>query len=128
MSDQVIVVLVTGSREADLYDNHLVCDVLDDFLGIATECGLRLVVRHGDCPRGIDRYARSWCVLMDAVVEEQRYPADWNTHGKRAGFLRNSEMVASGADVCIAFPRGKSSGTRHCMREAEKAGIPVYEF
>ena len=56
---------------------------------------------------------------------EERHPADWERHGRAAGPIRNLKMIRLGADVCLAFPLGKSPGTRHCMREAAKAGIPV---
>ena len=54
-----------------------------------------------------------------------RHPADWDKHGKAAGMIRNREMVALGADICLAFPIGRSPGTRACIREAQRAGIPV---
>jgi hypothetical protein len=53
------------------------------------------------------------------------HPADWAQHGKAAGMIRNREMVALGADVVLAFPLGRSPGTRGCIRTAEEAGLTV---
>jgi hypothetical protein len=53
------------------------------------------------------------------------HPADWKRHGRAAGPIRNAEMVALGADVCLALPIGLSPGTRGCIDLAEAAGIPV---
>lgn len=38
-----------------------------------------------------------------------KFPADWDTHGKKAGYLRNEQM-AQYADVLVAFWDGKSKG------------------
>lgn len=48
-----------------------------------------------------------------------RFPADWDQFGKAAGFIRNEEM-AKYADALIAFPLGKSSGTRDMINRARK--------
>lgn len=68
--------------------------------------------------------AKAWCRTQPDVIEEA-HPADWKRHGKAAGMIRNREMVALGADLCIAFPLPQSKGTFGCIREAEKAGIEV---
>lgn len=39
------------------------------------------------------------------------YP-DWNKYGKRAGFLRNIDIIKN-CDVCVAFWDGESHGTKH---------------
>lgn len=67
-----------------------------------------------------------------AAVDEARrlgmryivLPADWKTWGKRAGFMRNADIVAA-ADEIVAFWDGVSRGTRHTIALAEAAGKPV---
>ena len=81
-----------------------------------------LVIVHGGY-RGADKLAGEWAHANGVDVEVHR--ADWNTHGRRAGYLRNAEMVRRGADVCHAFMVGEAVGTRMTMAMATKAGIPV---
>lgn len=46
-------------------------------------------------------------------------PADWNTHGKSAGYKRNEAMaLISGA--CIVFWDGTSRGTQHMINLANE--------
>lgn len=86
----------------------------------------RPVLIHGACPKGADHMAD---ILAPAHgYEIERYPADWKTYGKPAGYRRNADMVNLGADICLAFPLGASKGTRMCMRLASEAGIPVLNF
>lgn len=116
-------VLVTGSR--DFEDRRVIYEALD-----ALAQRTRLTVVHGDCPKGADRWARQWLVGNYSYqdVDHEPHPADWKQHGKRAGFIRNSEMVRLGADLCLAFIRNESNGATHCATEAEKAGIPTIVF
>lgn len=79
-------------------------------------------VVHGAAP-GADTLAAD--VAREFGCDVEAHPADWETHGKAAGPIRNAAMVALGADVCLAFLHGSSRGTRNCMALAEKAGIPV---
>lgn len=53
------------------------------------------------------------------------FAADWETHGKRAGAIRNLEMLAARPDLVIAFWDGKSRGTAHTITEARKRNVPV---
>jgi hypothetical protein len=91
------------------------------------------VLVHGDCrdrrtgkPVGADRWADEWAVDHAAVgIEVERHSADWDRHGDAAGPIRNAEMVARDALVCLAWPTRYSRGTKGCMRLADEAGIPI---
>lgn len=122
-------VLVTGSR--DWKDRALLERELDALL--AEHGALTLV--HGAHPRGADSMAHNWGLnrrhasSYGAVTLEPR-PADWRQHGKAAGPIRNAEMVADGADLCLAFFKegAANKGTSNCAGLAESAGIPVKRF
>lgn len=123
-------VLVCGSRIFD--DRNLLYNTLYDFCearGLKTKpdefgnwlpTGLTII--HGKA-KGADLIADDWAVVNWVPVEE--YPADWNTHGKAAGFIRNQEMLNTGIDVVIAFPMGEARGTKNMMNIAKKAGVEV---
>jgi predicted Rossmann-fold nucleotide-binding protein len=80
----------------------------------------RTVISGG--ARGADAYAHAW-----AVENERRsyvFPAQWGIHGKRAGPIRNAEMLRVGKpDLVVAFPGGR--GTADMAKQAEAAGVPV---
>lgn len=77
---------------------------------------------HG-AARGADEMAGRIAEEMGFVVES--YPADWDKYGKRAGLLRNLQMLDSKPDVVIAFQVGKSRGTQHTIDNARKRQIPT---
>lgn len=72
--------------------------------------------------RGADQMAER--VWASAGLEIERHPARWDELGKRAGFVRNAEMVESGFDICFAFyaEGATNRGTDHCAGLAEKYG------
>jgi hypothetical protein len=53
------------------------------------------------------------------------FPADWERYKRRAGIIRNLEMLDQEPDLVIAFWDGKSRGTAHTIGEARRRGIPV---
>jgi hypothetical protein len=124
-------ILVTGSRDwpyAWLIENVLsrgIDRVLSGHLsGVSAKRDI--VIVHGDCPIGADAMAEQWA--QKNGVPTEKHPADWNTHGSRAGFRRNSEMVMLGADMCLAFIYNGSRGALDCAGTAEVAGIHVIRF
>ena len=118
-------VLVTGSRTWD--KDELIHQALDKVWDHAGHDDLTIV--HGACPRGADAIASRWVrTFAFPYLEEEAHPADWNTYGKQAGYRRNAEMVALGADICLAFIRDHSRGASHTAMLASGADIPVVAF
>lgn len=75
--------------------------------------------------RGADSIAGDWAVVNWTGLEE--YPADWEKHGKKAGYLRNVEMLEKGKpDLVVSFPGGE--GTRMMIELAKEKGIEVREY
>lgn len=72
--------------------------------------------------RGVDQAAEHAARLSGFPT--MIFPADWSGHGRRAGFLRNAEIVAA-ADKVVAFWDGRSPGTRDTIDRARAAGKAV---
>lgn len=113
-----MIVLVAGSR--DWISEQIIRDMLTALNPTA--------VIHGACPTGADWYAHVWCEDHPDVIEDP-HPAKWHDddgkYSKRAGFLRNAEMVALKPDLVLAFRRNNSRGTNITIKLAQDAGIPV---
>lgn len=73
--------------------------------------------------RGADRLGVRFAQEHNMKLYE--FPADWNTHGKHAGFKRNAEM-GKFADGLIVFWDGKSRGTKHMMDYMHSLQKPVW--
>lgn len=106
-------ILVCGGR--DFSDYNLVSQTLNPH-----GC-IDLKIIHG-AAKGADSLAQRWA--KDNGYEDEAYPANWNKYGKRAGYIRNVQMLNEGRpDLVIAFPGGK--GTQMMINLAEAAGVPV---
>lgn len=113
------VVIVTGAR---LWTNQLVVHrTLASFHPT--------VVVHGGCHKGADAMAEQWCKMCE--VDSAIIRAQWRVSGqldRSAGMRRNVRMLELyPGQLVIAFPFGKSNGTRHCMRSALDRGHKVIE-
>lgn len=107
--------IIAGSRT--ITDYGLVIDAVRDsgFTISEVVCGMA---------RGVDLLGKRWA--HDYGVPVKEFPADWNTHGKRAGYLRNEQM-AEYADALIAVTTG-SPGTRHMIDIAKRKGLKVFVY
>lgn len=106
-------VLVTGSR--NWQDRQVIRDAL------ARVWHPEAVLVSGACPTGADALCEACWSHWGGQVE--RHPADWGRLGRAAGPRRNAQMVALGADVCLAFILDGSSGATQTAALAQRAGI-----
>ena len=114
-------IIVAGGR--DFSDLSYLKTALDNIeVGLGDDDLFHLV---SGTARGADRLAEQWASQKGLGIS--RYPADWNTHGKSAGYKRNVEM-ADNADALVAFWDGKSKGTQHMINIASKKNLLVQVF
>jgi len=73
--------------------------------------------------QGADRLAEIYA--KDYEIPIRIFKADWKTYGKRAGPMRNKQIVDA-ADEVITFWDGKSSGTKSTIDFAQEKGIPTH--
>lgn len=109
------VILVTGDRE------WKAIGVIEETF--KKERGSDVTLIHGDA-RGADR--------LSGIIGERRgwkiipVPAEWCLFGPRAGPIRNKKMLDMKPDYVYAFHSNirKSRGTKNCVLQAIRMGIP----
>ena len=118
LSEYDICVCVFGSRGYTNYDEF--CGWLRDYVSWLAADLICLV--SGAASSGPDDMIIRWCKENNYPCFEM--PADWDTHGKSAGFIRNREMrlVCSHA---LGFWDGLSPGTQEMIEGCMSAGIEL---
>ena len=106
-----IKVAVVGSRDFDRY--LLLKKTLDSHF-------IDVIVSGG--ARGADSLAEEYA--NENNIPTEIYKPDWNKYGKRAGYIRNKDIVDA-SDYVIAFWDRQSRGTRSTVNLARKAGKRV---
>ena len=110
-------VIVAGSRSINDYE--FVKNKLDQILknkwteDICILCGMA---------KGVDTLGEQYAIERRLYVKF--FPADWDKHGNKAGYIRNTEM-AEEADALVAFWDGESKGTKHMIDIANAKGLKV---
>jgi len=106
-------ILVCGTRDGvpdDLLDSELSALAPD------------LVIQGG--ARGVDAQAKAWARAHGVRVVT--YVADWETHGRAAGPIRNQAMLdAAKPDLVLGFPSKTSVGTFDMLRRARSAHVAI---
>lgn len=120
-----VKILVTGDRN---WDDYLVLyNALHRWCGFFGWDHVEFV--EGDCT-GADRMAGTFAHETNVPVAV--FPARWELHGKKAGPIRNRQMMdycvnSNGPTLVIAFHDNlvESRGTGDMVRVALRAGVPV---
>lgn len=108
-------VIIAGGR--DFSDYSLLRRKCDVFFRQKTPSAILSGMARGADSLGV-QYAN------EKGIPVQKYPADWNKYGRRAGMVRNRQMLED-ADALVAFWDGASRGTANMITIAKEAGIPV---
>ena len=122
-------IIVAGSR--DFKDYTLLRDTLMYYL---TDMDDADVVDNPSQVKFISGTARGADVLGEQFAytyeyDVIRFPPDWDTYGKSAGYRRNAEMAKYASEaygVLFAFWDGKSKGTKHMIDLANRYGLEVH--
>jgi hypothetical protein len=109
-------VIIAGSR--DFSDFQLLYAKCEEILESQTD----IEIVSGTA-RGADKLGEHYASLKGHSIA--KFPADWDKHGKAAGYLRNKDM-ADYADCLIAFWDGSSRGTKHMIDLAKEKGLSVH--
>ncbi len=77
-----------------------------------------VTLHTGCCPTGVDKFVREgW----GSIVHE----ADWDTHGRAAGPIRNHELVME-CDMVFVFQKNKSRGSQNIIELCKKHNTPCF--
>ena len=113
--------IIAGTRSFNLYKTFLF-DFFDYFDFNAVPRTELEIVSGGCC--GVDSTAIEFA--KDINIKFKVFEADWKTHGKAAGPIRNKEM-AQYADALLLIWDGESRGSRNMKEEMISLNKPVYE-
>lgn len=120
-------VLVTGGRTfLDIVWVWAGLDLLHEVL----PGGITEIIEGG--ASGADIRARWWAEAFNDVcgqlaghmpIKITEVKAEWEKHGRSAGYIRNAEMAKLKPDVVLACPGG--NGTANMVKVAKAAGLRV---
>ena len=111
-------IVIAGCRDYNNYDEAK--EFIDFCLhNIRRENDIIIV---SGCASGADALGERYG--KENGFEIERYPADWDTHGKSAGPKRNKQMAEVG-DYVICFWDEKSKGTKSMIDYANKFNKPI---
>lgn len=116
-------IIVAGSRDFNDY-NLLERTLLEYINTLPEDSFFEIVSGHA---RGADALGEKFADKND--FSKAVFPAKWDEYGKRAGYIRNSEMAKYASEkngVLFAFWDGKSKGTKHMIGLGNKSGLDVH--
>lgn len=115
-------IIVAGCR--DFHGYQFIEETLDAYIKPLEG---KVEILSGSAP-GVDQLGEHYAIAHNLPL--LRFPADWDTHGKSAGPIRNRKMAkyASQADrgVLFAFWDGKSRGTQSMVYLAQQEMLEVH--
>ena len=111
--------IIAGSRDFQNYD--YLCSCIKNITEFITE------IVSGTA-KGADKLGERYAQENDIPLK--LFPADWDKYGRRAGHIRNSQMLEyiKPDGMLIAFWDGQSKGTLDMITKTRKAGLKTIVF
>lgn len=115
-----VYLAIVGSRNFTSYNIFI-----DNVKATLKEWG----VKKCDIAEIISGGARGTDLMAVRFADRNKIPLteflpDWDQFGRRAGPIRNKEIIGSATHV-IAFPSRKGRGTQSSIKFAEQRGLPL---
>lgn len=108
MDKSLTKIIVAGSRSFNDYSKMK--EVLSEIVSPNCE-----IISGG--ARGADALAKKYA--LEYSIPYKEFPADWSTHSKSAGAIRNKQMADYG-EVLISFWDGESKGSKNMIENMKK--------
>lgn len=119
----MIPVIISGSRDWPSRDQTVIFSALTKL----REAHQMTLLAHGACPTGVDALADFWARANGFPCA--RMPAWFDTHGLKAGPMRNRWLLdAFPTANILAFPLPSSKGTSDMITQARTLGRTVWVF
>ena len=107
----MISLAIVGGRDYTDYDTFEI--IVDEYI---KEMGIPLQIVSGGAT-GVDTMAELYAKKHN--IPTLIFKADWKQHGKKAGILRNIDIIDAATHV-LAVPTAKSIGTYDSINRAKK--------
>ena len=112
--------IIAGSRTITDYDT-----VLEAFVEAVNKLGWMPDEIVSGCASGVDTVAIDLASILNIPVK--KFPADWKTHGKSGGYVRNMAM-GKYADAAVVVWDGKSRGSKMMLNIMALLGVMYLMF
>ena len=111
-------VAIVGSRDFHNYD-FLAKTVVETLNHLKIAPSVIISGGASGADQLAERFAREY------GLQTLIFPANWSQYGRRAGAIRNQQIVDQ-ADILFAFRINNSPGTTITINMAEQKGIPTF--
>lgn len=107
---------IVGSRSFNDYN------ILKDYiLGVLSVDNIDKIISGGAI--GADKLGELFAKEFNMPIDI--FKPDWDKHGKKAGFIRNTEII-NNSEILFAFWDMKSKGTLDSINKAKEKNIPTH--
>lgn len=111
-------IIIAGGR--DFTEYNTLKEECDKIIQRLQATDITIVSGHAN---GADKLGEKYALEREYSLEI--FPADWKTHGRAAGPVRNREM-AEYADILIAFWDARSRDTKNMIDQAQLNKVGTY--